>query len=274
MLFVSLFLLLFLVLWLLFYAVGPLLSALLTKTAHFTTKLRYHDYLPVFVVLAIGIGLTAVAGDAFLDLAERVHAEAPQLQHVDYEVHEWARTTRTNGSTFFFTTMTILGLPVTLGLLSLAVAALLFARGRWKRASYLLVTISVGGLLNLELKRYFARARPDLAEALRRAHGYSFPSGHAMGSTIVIGAFAYLAFRALHSTRTRAAALALAVTIVAAIATSRIYLGVHWISDVAAGIAAGSIWVTTSTVAYETFRRIGKVRGMRAAHDEKQDAAG
>src|SRR5437870_5881144 len=88
----------------------------------------------------------------------------------------------------------------------------------------------MGALLLMELKRYFARARPDLAEALRRASGYSFPSGHAMGSTIVFGALGYLALRSQRTWRTKAAALAAAVTLIITIALSRVYLGVHWIS--------------------------------------------
>ncbi|HEX6177122.1 MAG TPA: phosphatase PAP2 family protein, partial [Thermoanaerobaculia bacterium] len=109
-----------------------------------------------------------------------------------------------------------------------------------------------------------ARARPDLAEALRTADGYSFPSGHAMGSTVVFGALAYLILRIQAPWRKRAAGLAAAVTFIAAIAASRVYLGVHWISDIVAGITAGTLWVTIATVAYETFRRIRLVRELRA----------
>ena len=98
---------------------------------------------------------------------------------------------------------------------------------------------------------------------MRDAHGYSFPSGHAMGSTIVFGAFAYLAFRILNNWRPRAAALAFCCSMILAICASRIYLGVHWISDVAAGVSAGLIWLVATTVAYETFRRIRMIRALR-----------
>src|SRR6185436_19181116 len=77
----------------------------------------------------------------------------------------------------------------------------------------------------------------------------------------------YLALRVIPHWRWRAAALALAVSIIVAIASSRIYLGVHWISDVGAGMAAGLLWVTTTTVAYETFRRIRMIRALRAKRD-------
>jgi membrane-associated phospholipid phosphatase len=262
-LFIASFVAVFLLLWLLLYYVGPLLERLLARSANFTARFRYRDYLPVFVVLGAGIALTAFAGDAFLDLAESLHADSPELHAIDRDVHDWAIDTRTPVSTFFLTGLTIIGTPVGLGVLVAIAAGLLALRKRWRWGAYLIVTCGIGGLLNLQLKAFFARARPDLAEALRDAHGYSFPSGHAMGSTIVFGAFAYLAFRILTRWPSRAAALAFACTMILAICASRIYLGVHWISDVAAGIAAGVIWLAAATVAYEAFRRIRLVRALR-----------
>ncbi|HEX8408856.1 MAG TPA: phosphatase PAP2 family protein [Thermoanaerobaculia bacterium] len=267
MLFIAAFVAAFLLLWVLFFFVGPLLERALAKSANFTARFRYRDYLPVFVVLAAGVGLGIAAGDAFLDLAESLQAESPRLHAVDRDVHDWAIDTRTPVSTHFLTILTIIGTPAGLGVLIVIAAVLLGLRKRWRWAAYLIVTCGIGGLLNLQLKAYFARARPDLAEALRDAHGYSFPSGHAMGSTIVFGAFAYLAFRILTRWRPRAAALAFCVAMILAICASRIYLGVHWISDVAAGIAAGLIWLVAATVAYEAFRRIRLVRSLRAKRD-------
>jgi undecaprenyl-diphosphatase len=263
MIFVVAFVLLFGLLWLLFLAIGPLLERLLAKSAHFTTRFRYRDYLPVFVVLAIGIVSAMIAGDAFIDIAERVQGNSERLREIDRVVHEWARYAHTDGSTTFFTAMTLIGTPVGLGLLGVIVCGALALQRRWRWIAYFAITTGVGGLLNLQLKAWFARARPELAEALRGAHGYSFPSGHAMGSTIFFGALAYLAFRMLKRWSWRAAALAFAFTMIVAIAASRIYLGVHWISDVGAGIAAGAIWLTATTVAYESSRRIRLVRALR-----------
>ncbi len=100
---------------------------------------------------------------------------------------------------------------------------------------------------------------------LRLAQGYSFPSGHAMGSTVVLGALSYLAVRTTTRWQWKAAWLALAWTLIAAIALSRVYLGVHWISDVAAGVVAGALWVGVTTLAYETWRRIRLLRAMRVS---------
>jgi undecaprenyl-diphosphatase len=264
MIFLLAYVVLFALLWLLFLAVGPLLEHLLAKAAHYAASFRYRDYLPVLIVLAIGVGAAMLAGDAFLDIAERLQRRSSRMHAVDRLVHDWARMTRTPGATHFFTAMTLLGTPAGLGLLGAFVCLLLAMRRRWRWIAYLVVTSGIGGLLNLQLKAWFARARPELAEALREAHGYSFPSGHAMGSTIVFGALAYLAFRVLRRWKWRAAAVAGACATTVAIAASRIYLGVHWISDVGAGIAAGLIWLAATTVAYESFRRIRLVRALRA----------
>ncbi len=100
---------------------------------------------------------------------------------------------------------------------------------------------------------------------LMHASGYSFPSGHAMGSTVVFAALSYLAFRSLPTWPRRAAAISLAWTLVLSVALSRVYLGVHWISDVTAGIVCGVLWVTVTTVAYEAVRRIHAIRVRRGA---------
>jgi undecaprenyl-diphosphatase len=151
-----------------------------------------------------------------------------------------------------------------MGAITGIVAIALFIKRRRVWAIYLIVTAGGGALLNLELKRFFARARPDLAEMLRRAQGYSFPSGHAMGSTVVMGALAYLAVLVLKTWRQKSAAMAFATTFVVAVSASRIYLAVHWLSDIVAGVSGGLLWLAATTVGHETFRRIRLIRSLRA----------
>lgn len=265
MLFASFLLLVFLVLWLFFGLAGPGLDHLFKGLAHRAAAFRYRDYLPVFLVLASGLAISVLAGHAFEELAEAVHAKSPVLAAFDTSVHDWAALARSDGSTRLFVVMTIIGTPVSIGILVALLAAVLAIRKRWRWATYLVVTNGVGALINVALKAFFARSRPDLAEALRHAHGYSFPSGHAMGSTIFFGTLAYLAVRVTPGWRSHAAVVALACTLAVAVSASRIYLGVHWISDVAAGMSAGLLWLLTSTVAYETSRRIRRVRARTSA---------
>jgi undecaprenyl-diphosphatase len=196
-------------------------------------------------------------------MAEHLHDQGGKLHFVDTYVHDAAVQQRTNGATEFFGTMSTIGGPVGVGGTLVVVAIVLAVKRRYRWLIYLAVTAGGGALLNLELKHHFARTRPDVAEMLRRATGFSFPSGHAMGSTVAYGALAYLAIRALKAWKWKSAALAFAVTFVAAVAASRVYLGVHWISDVGAGITAGAVWVAFTTVAYETLRRIRLLRELR-----------
>jgi undecaprenyl-diphosphatase len=264
----AVFVLTFLILWAAVYAIlpairhlGQLLARLIARSSRATrlvstARERYKKYLPVLAILIAGGLLTAWAGDGFMDLAERVHAKNSTLEQTDAHIHDWAIGERTSGATLFFTLMTHIGSPIGIAIEILIVGIVLAFLRRWRWLIYLLVTVGGGGLLDFELKRYFARARPAVAEMLRRANGYSFPSGHAMGSAVAYGALAYLAFRAIKSWPARTAVIAFLYTLVAAVALSRVYLGVHWISDVLAGVTAGTVWVTTTTVAYETMRRI------------------
>ncbi|MFZ2490440.1 MAG: phosphatase PAP2 family protein [Thermoanaerobaculia bacterium] len=269
MLFPASFAVLFLLLWALFFAAGPFFERLFARVANRTAAFRYNDYVPVAAVLIAGAAVAALIGNQFVDLAELVHSRSPELDRVDAAMHAWAAGTRTPGSTAFFTVMTILGNPPVLAGLALGLSVALALRNHWRWSVYLIATGLTGGLINLQLKAYFARARPDLAEALRQAHGYSFPSGHAMGAVVVFGSAAYVLFRLFTTWRSRSAALAGSASLITAIAFSRVYLGVHWISDIAAGLAAGFVWLLAATLAYETFRRIHRVRSMRKARAER-----
>jgi membrane-associated phospholipid phosphatase len=266
---------LFLLLWGTFYLTlpalrhgGRLAAAVVARNMRVhkfvtSTHERFRDYIPIAVLVVAGAALTAWSGDAFIDMAEHLHDQGGKLHFVDTYVHDAAVQQRTAGATEFFATMSTIGGPVGVGATLVVVAIVLLVKGRRRWLIYLAVTTCGGALLNLELKHHFARTRPDVAEMLRRATGFSFPSGHAMGSTVAYGALAYLAIRAVKAWKWKSAALAFAVAFVAAVAASRVYLGVHWISDVGAGITAGAVWVAFTTVAYETLRRIRLLRELR-----------
>ena len=256
-------LIVFLVTWLILNLAQPLVRGTLSRVAHITAKFRYRDYLPVVILVGLGAVVAVIVGDEFVDLAELVVGQSPILVTVDQQFHDWAVISRTPGETTFFALMSVIGGPVVMGLVTAAAVIALCVRKRYRWAIYIAVTAGGGALLNMELKRFFERARPALAEMLRRAHGYSFPSGHAMGSTVVMGAFAYLAVRTLKTWTQKSAAIAFAIAFVVAVASSRVYLGVHWLSDIGAGVSAGLVWVATTTVGYETTRRIRLIRAIR-----------
>ena len=272
------FLLLFFALWALFAAALPRLLRGLHKLGKGGASLsmrygvvqrvvhhasRFRDYLPVALIVIAGALLAGWTGDQFLDLAEAVHSKSAVLQRADVGVHDWAVAQRYAGATTFFDVMSTIGGPIGVGVIAAIVAIALLITKRFRWTIYLFVNVGIGGGLDVELKRFFARARPAVAQQLLHATGSSFPSGHAMGSTVLFAALSYLAIRILPRWRWKSAALALGTTLILSVALSRVYLGVHWISDVGAGIVAGLLWVTMTTVAYETFRRIRMIRQLR-----------
>ncbi|AZG45588.1 phosphatase PAP2 family protein [Gordonia insulae] len=101
----------------------------------------------------------------------------------------------------------------------------------------------VGYLLMVGLKHLFARPRPPTVDRLLDIDTYSFPSGHAMMSTIVFGLLAVAAFRLSAWVRAHPIVLLLAPAGAIAIGCTRVYLGVHWTTDVLAGWLIGAVWV-------------------------------
>ena len=114
-------------------------------------------------------------------------------------------------------------------------------------------------VLNQLLKGLFARPRPYFEHPLLIETSYSFPSGHAMGSFVLYGMLAYFAVLALKTWRARTAVVFGAALLVLLIGLSRMYLGVHYFSDVVAGFAAGGVWLSACITAMEFVRR-GKQR--------------
>jgi undecaprenyl-diphosphatase len=229
---------------------------------------RWRSYLPLLIALAVGTVIIVWAADAFIDIAAALKERNPVVQRIDAAVHRWFGSRRTPFTSAFFATITTVAGPVGMGALVASVLVVLMARRRFRWGAYLALTSAGGALLNQSLKLHFLRPRPDLKEALLDATGYAFPSGHAMSGTIVLGALAYLVSRSRRSWRSTSAALAGLATAALAIGISRLYLGVHWTSDVGAGFAAGLLWVTATTTGYELFRQYRLGQADMAARGE------
>ena len=122
-----------------------------------------------------------------------------------------------------------------------AVAYLLMARKRG--AALLVIAAVVGGmLLSAALKLGFERPRPDLVPAATRVYTASFPSGHAMLSAVTYLTLGALLARVEQRRRVKALLLGMAVVLTLLVGASRVYLGVHWPSDVLAGWCVGAAW--------------------------------
>lgn len=130
-----------------------------------------------------------------------------------------------------------------IGLVTLVALALVVAKRYW--AAFRVVFASgVGGLVILGLKAIFARQRPE-AQVIE-ATGYSFPSGHAFASTVFYGMMVYLVWRLTDKTWVRVLAAVLGLLMAVIVGLSRVYLNVHFLTDVLAGWLAGGAWLVAS----------------------------
>lgn len=143
------------------------------------------------------------------------------------------------------------GLPVT----AIAVVIVLFLFFVLKhRRELILFVFVLGGspLLNVVLKLAFHRERPDIHRIIQAA-GYSFPSGHSMGAFSLYGVSAYLLWKHIPARWGRAILIAASAALVLAIGVSRIYLGVHYPSDVIGGYLASGFWLASSIMVYRQY---------------------
>lgn len=138
--------------------------------------------------------------------------------------------------------LTALGSFTVLGLAILASCAFLAASRRWHLAALVLGSALGATAVSTGLKFALGRARPDLAEPIIRTFTPSFPSGHAFLSTVVLLTLAGLLARTRRRRGERRVMLATALLLSLAIGLSRVALGVHWLSDVAAGWLLGLAW--------------------------------
>lgn len=134
---------------------------------------------------------------------------------------------------------------------------LLVAR-RWREATFAGVSLAGSALLNMATKQFFQRNRPTLWESIAPEHTFSFPSGHAMGSATLAMVVLLLCWH----TRARWPVAALAALFALTVGASRIYLGVHYPSDILGGWTAGIAWVSgVYLVLYRIRERPWQVRG-------------
>ncbi len=150
--------------------------------------------------------------------------------------------------------VTMLGSPVAMGLLGLGVAVILAKRREWIVLSGWFAAFAGAGLLAAVLKIVVKRPRPVGAEMFLHGQTFSFPSGHALGSLVGYGMLAYLLIRGTHNRARREIIFFDASCLILAIGLSRLYLGVHYFSDVIGGYAAGSIWLAACISGLEIVR--------------------
>jgi len=165
--------------------------------------------------------------------------------------------------------ITALGGVAVLTAITLAtIGYLLLQRDRWT-ASFVLAAVVGGLLMSLLLKALFERPRPDLVPHGAEVYTASFPSGHAMMSAATYFTLGALLARLHTQRRLKAYFMLVALIIVVAVGVSRVYLGVHWPTDVAAGWSVGATWaIVCWLTAFYLQRRGGMAAG--EAHHESE----
>lgn len=142
-----------------------------------------------------------------------------------------------------------------LGFFGLLVAGYLAVIRRWRELAFLAAALLGGTELSGLFKEFFARARPDLVPHLARETSPSFPSGHATYSAVAYVSFAILLARLAPGAAARAYIAGAATVVVLLVGFSRVYLGVHYPSDVLAGWCLGAAWALACWLAVERLAR-------------------
>lgn len=218
------------------------------------------------IFLIAGIVVAAFLTWVFGEFAEGVMAGSTQA--FDETVLRWVSTHHTPAMDKAMLEITALGTGVVVFMI-VGVAALFLTLTRHKySALLLLVATAGGGLLNLVLKLRFDRPRPHVFEWGIQAMSSSFPSGHAMSAAIVYSTVAYLAARLQKRLWARWLTLFGAAIVIILISASRLYLGVHYPSDVLAGVIVGVAWAAFCMATLEAIQRFSERQAPDVARDE------
>lgn len=174
---------------------------------------------------------------------------------MDSVIIEWLHSFNSSTTNDIMFWITQSGSVRTLTVFSLLVIYWLYNKKRdISSIIFFIITVAGGGLLNVVLKLTFQRNRPSL-DTFVDAVGYSFPSGHSMGSMIFYGFIGYLVISSQRSRTTKFISTILLSLFILMIGVSRVYLNAHYPSDVLAGYTAGLIWLIMCIYASKTYKR-------------------
>jgi undecaprenyl-diphosphatase len=197
----------------------------------------------------------------FIEIADEVREG--ETRSFDQRVVRWMRQpddpSALRGPRWFHETardITALGDYAVLSLITFAVTGFLLLQRRYQSA-FLLLSATVGGsLVSALLKAGFGRERPDLPQLVYVASS-SFPSGHAMGSAVVYLTLGVLAARLVSGAPMKTYCLGIALVITLLVGSSRVYLGVHYPTDVLAGWSAGLVWAALCWLVFKSVAKRG-----------------
>src|SRR3954468_19831655 len=168
--------------------------------------------------------------------------------------------------------ITSLGSPTVLGLTVFFVAGFLLLQGLWRRASFVAAASFGGWFLNGALKQLFQRPRPDIVPHLREVMTMSFPSGHALQSAVVYLTLGALSMHIAQRRLTKVYCITVAMLATALVGASRIYLGVHYPTDVLAGWLLGLSWALLCWMIERSLERRAGLKRERAQAEARARA--
>jgi membrane-associated phospholipid phosphatase len=190
----------------------------------------------------LGWGALALAGWLFFTIAWDVASHA-RLVVLDARVAAWLHAHGHPALTTLMLAVSQMNSVAGISIMTLILAAVLARRREWYWLSSVLLSVLGGLALNSLLKQAYQRARPHFDDPLVSLASFSFPSGHTAGATAFYGVLAaYLVSRHFEPRR-RIAIIAIAILAVVLVAFSRMYLGAHYLSDVAAAAASSTAWL-------------------------------
>ncbi|MEP6990755.1 MAG: phosphatase PAP2 family protein [bacterium] len=225
-------------------------------------------YATVGIFLIVGAVIATIGTLAFAELAERVLAGGTQA--FDVAILEWLHAHQSKPLTAVMVEMTYLGTG-TVVLVVIGVAALFLWHTEHKHSARLLLAATIGNiLLNGALKLVYHRPRPTVFVWETTAVSSSFPSGHAMSATVVYGTVAYLLMRLQKHHWARMLTLTGAIVLILLICLTRLYLGVHYPSDVLGGIIVGLAWASFCMATLEASLALARRRAPQEVIEERR----
>lgn len=224
---------------------------------------KFHQYdkgLPYLITVVIALVIVVGGINVFIELTETLKTEV--LADYDTSITDAIISYRTPALTTYFKFVTdvgdFYGYLIVLGIF-LILSLLVFRR--WKYVIQATLVLGIATVSNMMLKRFIDRARPGI-EHLVSVETLSYPSGHAMSAMAFYGFLAFLILKFKMHKAIKFLLIFLLVFLILSIGISRIYLGVHFPSDIAGGFIAGFIWVVFCVLIFdliELFKKDPKI---------------
>ena len=224
------------------------------RTAKFiAARFARGEYLGLHLTVGFLISLAALW--IFAGVTEDVVTHDP-LTNFDLALTTWIRAHTTSSGDRIFTAVSLIGSPIAMAAVGMIGAVIIVVRRKWLELAAWVAGFMGAGVLSYILKIVIQRPRPVGATAFLHGESFSFPSGHALGSLVGYGMLAYvIGSNWITTTRGRFRLVIATAVLVVAIGISRLYLGVHYFSDVVGGYAVGVLWLSVCISALQVAER-------------------